>query len=207
MRRLPILPTLVVVLAVGAMIGLGLWQLQRAEWKEGLLAQYRSAATAPPLAGLPAGDLPDSLGFRKASLRCAVSGSPIQLGGQGPDGTAGFRSILPCRLADGREMMADIGWQRVGSVLPGPAAGTTLAARGALVPDEVLAKRFATRPVKPMPWLIVLETPLPGFAPSRPPAIDTIPNNHRGYAVQWFLFAAVALAIYGLAIRRRWLDR
>lgn len=207
MRRFPILPTLVVLLAVGAMIGLGLWQLQRAQWKEGLLARYRAAATAPPLAGLPAGPFPDSLGFRKASLHCVVAGAPIQLGGQGPNGAAGFRSILPCRLADGREMLADIGWQRVGSALAVPASGARLSSAGVLVPDEVLAQRFADRPVKPMPWLIVLETPQPGFAPSKPPAIDTIPNNHRGYAVQWFLFAAVALAIYGIAIRRRWLDR
>lgn len=207
MRRLPALPTLVVLLAVGAMIGLGLWQLQRAAWKEGLLARYRAAATAPPLAGLPAGTLPDSLGFRKASLDCVVAGAPIQLGGQGPDGAPGFRSILPCRLADGREMLADIGWQRVGSALPAPAAGRKLSAAGMLVPDEVLAERLAGRPVRPMPWLIVLETSLPGYAPSKPPAIETIPNNHRGYAVQWFLFATVALGIYGLAIRRRWLDR
>jgi len=207
MRRLPILPTLVVLLAVGAMIGLGLWQLQRAEWKEGLLARYRSAATAPPLAELPAGSLPDSLGFRKASLDCFVAGAPMQIGGQGPDGAPGFRSILPCRLADGREMLADIGWQQVGSALPAPASGARLSAAGVLVPDEVLAERFAGRPVRPMPWLIVLETAQPGYAPSKPPAIETIPNNHRGYAVQWFLFAAVALGIYGLAIRRRWLDR
>lgn len=207
MRRFPIVPTLVVLLAVGAMIGLGLWQLQRAQWKEGLLARYRAAATAPPLAGLPIGDLPDSLGFRKASLDCVVAGTPIQLGGQGPDGAPGFRSVLPCRLTDGRQILADIGWQRVGSALPGPASGRTLSAAGVLVPDDVLAQRFADRSVRPMPWLIVLETPQPGFAPSKPPAIETIPNNHRGYAVQWFLFAAVALAIYGLAIRRRWLDR
>ena len=31
-----------------------------------------------------------------------------------------------------------------------------------------------------------------------------IPNNHRMYAVQWFAFAAIALLIYGLALRKRW---
>jgi surfeit locus 1 family protein len=28
-----------------------------------------------------------------------------------------------------------------------------------------------------------------------------VPNNHRSYAVQWFLFAAAALIIYLLAVR------
>ncbi|HEX6072551.1 MAG TPA: SURF1 family cytochrome oxidase biogenesis protein, partial [Sphingomicrobium sp.] len=35
-RRLPVIPTIVVAAAVAAMIGLGIWQLQRAHWKEGL---------------------------------------------------------------------------------------------------------------------------------------------------------------------------
>ena len=40
MRRLPLLPTLVVAAAVATMIALGIWQLRRAEWKERLLADY-----------------------------------------------------------------------------------------------------------------------------------------------------------------------
>ena len=42
-RRLPIFPTIVVAAAVAIMIGLGMWQLQRAEWKEALLARYAAA--------------------------------------------------------------------------------------------------------------------------------------------------------------------
>ena len=38
MRRLPVLPTLVVAAAVVVMIGLGIWQLQRAAWKERLVS-------------------------------------------------------------------------------------------------------------------------------------------------------------------------
>jgi len=30
-----------------------------------------------------------------------------------------------------------------------------------------------------------------------------IPNNHWSYAIQWFAFAATALIIYALALRRR----
>ena len=35
------------------------------------------------------------------------------------------------------------------------------------------------------------------------PSDDSLPNNHRSYAVQWFLFAAVASIIYALALRKR----
>ena len=39
---------------------------------------------------------------------------------------------------------------------------------------------------------------------SAPPSPDTIPNNHLSYAIQWFLFAGIALIIYTLALRQRW---
>jgi cytochrome oxidase assembly protein ShyY1 len=42
-----------------------------------------------------------------------------------------------------------------------------------------------------------------GLEPSAPPSIDTIPNNHRSYAIQWFAFAAIALVIFLLALRGR----
>jgi len=43
----------------------------------------------------------------------------------------------------------------------------------------------------------------PGLEQSAPPTLASIPNNHRSYALQWFSFAAIALIIYGLALRKR----
>ena len=37
-----------------------------------------------------------------------------------------------------------------------------------------------------------------------PPSLGSIPNNHRSYAIQWFLFAGIAALIYFLALRLRW---
>jgi len=48
-RRLPIIPTIVVLAAVAVMIGLGIWQLQRARWKEGLIHRYAEAERLPPI--------------------------------------------------------------------------------------------------------------------------------------------------------------
>ena len=44
---------------------------------------------------------------------------------------------------------------------------------------------------------------MPGLRASGVPSADDTPNNHFAYAVQWFLFAAAALVIYILAVRRR----
>ena len=41
------------------------------------------------------------------------------------------------------------------------------------------------------------------FVLANPPSIEGIPNNHLAYVFQWFFFAAAALAIYWLALRRR----
>jgi surfeit locus 1 family protein len=51
---------------------------------------------------------------------------------------------------------------------------------------------------------LVAATPGPGLMASAPPSPDIIPNNHLSYAVQWFLFAGIAVLIYGLALRQRW---
>ena len=52
-RKLPLLPTIIVMLAIATMIGLGIWQLQRRNEKEALLATYRAAEGKPPI-GWPA---------------------------------------------------------------------------------------------------------------------------------------------------------
>ena len=51
--------------------------------------------------------------------------------------------------------------------------------------------------------LLVSAEAAPGLQPSEPPSLDAIPNNHLAYAVQWFLFAGVALVIYAIALHRR----
>ena len=53
------------------------------------------------------------------------------------------------------------------------------------------------------PITLTAATAAPPLAPSAAASIDSIPNNHRLYALQWFFFAAAALVIYLLALRRR----
>ena len=74
MRRLPPVPTLLVALAVAAMIGLGMWQLQRADEKERLLAEYQANAAMPaldldPLLDQDVAELPP-LAFRRVLVSC-----------------------------------------------------------------------------------------------------------------------------------------
>jgi len=203
MRRLPILPTLVVALAVAAMIGLGFWQLGRARWKADLLASYKAGANAPPLYGLPVGMALDALAFRRTHILCRITTAPIVLGGTDREGRTGFRNIVGCALIDGRVIMADIGWSPVGTTPVVPGIGQRIEADGRLIPDTVLAGRVLREAKGATPLLLVVEGAAPNLSPSVAPSIDSIPNNHLSYAVQWFLFAGVAAIIYLLALRKR----
>jgi surfeit locus 1 family protein len=55
----------------------------------------------------------------------------------------------------------------------------------------------------PQTLLLVADAPAPGLAANSTPDWRIVPNNHLSYAGQWFLFAAIASVIYGLALRSR----
>jgi surfeit locus 1 family protein len=62
-------------------------------------------------------------------------------------------------------------------------------------------------PDRRMGMRLVADGAAPGLQPSALPSPQSIPNNHLFYAVQWFAFAAIALIIYGLALRKRLKER
>lgn len=205
LRRLPLVPTLIVLLAVAAMIGLGVWQLQRLKQKDTAVAAYQ-ANMARPAAAYPANPVDDAYLFRVLSGNCLrVVGWQVQ-GGKSAKGQAGWRHIATCATgAEGPGMVVDMGvsttpdakvdWK--GGIVRGIATHE---------PDE---SRFVERisgKAMPLRLMIVSESAAPGLTPSQPPEPTSVPNNHLAYAVQWFLFAGVALIVYGFAVRKRLRD-
>ena len=118
MKRIPILATLVVCAAIAVMIKLGLWQLQRADEKNALLARYAVAAKLPEMAypAVPAGD---DLLFRRAGGLCLEPLTHQVEGGLNAKGDAGWRHIVSCRTgAEGPGLTVDIGWSRQFDIVP-----------------------------------------------------------------------------------------
>jgi len=190
MRFRPI-PTLVVALAVAAMVGLGIWQLRRAEWKDALLARYDQAARLPEIAWPAVPTDPERLYFRRAAGHCLEVVSWRAIAGRNLAGDPGWSHIASCRTgAEGPGIQVDAGWSRSAE----DPAWTGGPVRGVIAPDRLHAIR------------LVAAEPAPGLQPSAPPSRDTIPNNHRLYAIQWFLFALIAVVIYLLAVRRGHFD-
>ena len=188
-RRLPIIPTSLVLAAV-AMIGLGFWQLQRARWKDGLIARYAQAEKLPPVE-FPTVPTPDAQLplFRHATGMCLRTVGERTAAGENRGGEPGFVHIVDCATgAEGPGMSVELGWSK------NPNARAQW--RGGLV-SGVIAPDSKTR------LRLVAASAPPGLEPSAPPSLDAIPNNHRSYALQWFAFALTALIIYGLAVRKR----
>ena len=190
-KRLPLVPTLIVAAAVAVMIGLGIWQLDRAGWKKRLLAQYSEAQDLPPIAWptLPLAN--DQLPlFRHATGVCLRRVGSRAVAGENLSGEPGYIHIVDCTTgAEGPGMSVVVGWSKNPNARivwqGGPVSGI-------IGPDSKTRMR-----------LVAASAP-PGLEAAAPPSLQSIPNNHLFYAVQWFLFAGIALLIYVLALRKRW---
>lgn len=198
MKRVPIVATILVTFAAAAMIGLGIWQLQRREQKLALLAVLTANPTKPPIA-LPSPPIGDDLLFRKAGAFCLKPVSFVLDGA----GKAGFRVIARCATgAEGPGFSVQLGTTHDPEFKPkwtgGKVSGMISHAPSGV---PLIAMLFEKSPPKEL--MLVADTPAPGLAANEMPSIESIPNNHLAYAVQWFLFAAVAVIIYLLALRRR----
>jgi surfeit locus 1 family protein len=89
-------------------------------------------------------------------------------------------------------MSVEVGWSRDPNAKVNWTGGPV---SGIIVPD----RRARIR--------LVAGSAPPGLQPSKVPEVATAsavtPAGHRGYAATWFALAAVALVIYGLAVRKR----
>jgi cytochrome oxidase assembly protein ShyY1 len=192
-RRLPIVATILVLAAVGVMIDLGIWQLHRARWKEDLLANYGEAEKLPPIAWPTRPLRDDQLPlFRHATGVCTRIVGRRELAAENLAGEPGYGLIVDCTTGTGGpEMSVEVGWSNNPNAKINWNGGPV---SGVIGPDRMRRMR------------IVAASAPAGLEVAQPPSLSTIPNNHRSYAVQWFAFAAIALIIYGLALRRRFRD-
>lgn len=190
-RKLPIIPTIVVAAAVAAMLGLGIWQLQRASEKQKLLQRYAEAEKLPPIAfpTLPITDEQLPL-FRHATGVCLRPVGRRTVPGEGSSGEPGYVHIVDCSTgAEGPGMSVAVGWSKDPKAKIDWPGGPV---SGIIAPDNTTRLR-----------LVAASAP-PGLETVEPPSLTSIANNHRSYAIQWFLFAGMAALIYGLALRLRW---
>lgn len=218
MLKRMIVPLIFGLAGAAVLVGLGLWQVQRLQWKEGVLAEIEARIGAAPVA-LPAA--PDAAADKY--LPVAVTG--IWRDGQArvlssiKHVGAGHRLIDVLETSDGRRVLVDRGFLKQGQAAALP-EGQVAVTGNLHWPDEVdgftpapdleaglwfardvpaMAAALGTEPV-----LIVAREIVPG-APElirRPVDTSGIPNDHREYAITWFSLAAVWLGMTALLLWR-----
>jgi len=198
MKRPPVLSTIIVAVAVAAMIALGIWQLQRRTWKEALLARYEENTRLPRMA-FPRVAQGEAYLYRRAGAFCL---QPVNWRVEGA-GRFGWRVLADCRTgAEGPGFTAELGLSRDPNVKPawkgGPITGTIAPAPSH---DSLIATLSGKAAETGL--MLVADQPVAGLTPPPAPSPASIPNNHLAYAVQWFIFAALAAIIYAIALVRR----
>lgn len=208
MLRRMILPLVFGIGGTVVLAGLGVWQLERLAWKEGVLSEIETRISADPVP-LPAAPDPVRDRYLPVAVSGVFDGEELRVLASSRDTGAAYRMISAFDTQDGRRVMVDRG------LLPVETGENPLAGQGATVtgnlhwPDEVDSYTPApdldgniwfARDVPAMatalgaePVLIVARTIDGPDLAARPLPVDTghIPNNHLGYAVQWFGLAAV----------------
>jgi len=191
------------------LVSLGIWQVQRLAWKEGILAQIETRIAAEPVP-LPASFDRAADAYLPVEVTGPLRAAHIQVLVSRKNVGAGYRIIRPM-LQEGGDILIDLGF-----VATADAAdlrfeeGPPLTIVGNLQwPQEVdgftpepdlenniwfardvdaMAQALGTRPV-----LVVRRDAPNSGGPLSPLPVDTsaIPNDHLQYAITWFSLAAI----------------
>ena len=208
-------------IALCILIGLGVWQLQRREWKAGILAAIDASESGPPVAlqGTPP---PFAKVFVSGIMqpRCALYGIDVrdQLGGPPREGAQLLCVLQP---ANGPPLLADLGWMPTDDGAPDPLktevpSGPVTIQGYVRMPDRptwlspaddpdklhfytldprVIGPALGARDVAPF-TLVAMGQPGPAGAPVPADALPRPPNNHLQYAFTWFGLAGALVAVF-----------
>lgn len=210
-------------LALGCLLTLGTWQLQRLAWKTELIDRA-AARLGRPAVPLPTGDVDwAAYDLRHVAVQGRfVAGTTIVLGSAARDGVVGGALVAPLRLADGRVALVELGWLPAarlsaierGRAVPGDAVrldgiarwrGTSSPGLFTPPPDPAAGRWFAwdlpamgdALGVELLPVVIVLDRPVDVPDPPLPAAtVIDYRNEHLGYAVTWYGLAAALICVF-----------
>jgi surfeit locus 1 family protein len=226
-RRL-IAPGITAFITFWLLIALGIWQLHRLAWKEGILASIHQASISAPVP-LPAHPTPFEKIFVTGTWlpnQAALYGDQVHDSPAGP--IPGGELIQPLRLPNGTILLVDLGWVPEQTPLPitppGPVSVSgylhdPIAPGWFAGTDDPAKKLFYTLDPQRIaaglglpgaaPYTLIAMGPLPppgSPAPQPAQSLPSPPNNHYQYALSWFGFAFVLVFQFILFARKKLLD-
>jgi surfeit locus 1 family protein len=214
-----LVPTLLALVAVACLTGLGTWQLGRAAEKRALLASF--AAGEAPAVPLPAANRAHARYLRVLARGSYLDDRQFLLDNMTHAGQAGYRVLTPLLTDDGALLLVDRGW-----IPPGtdrarlPSVGVSAQARaisGRLdalpraglhleAPAEAGWPRRISYPTqreleaalgrRVYPEVLLLDAAATdGYLREwQPPGLT--PDRHLGYALQWYALALTLAVLY-----------
>jgi len=202
MRRIPIVPTIIVLAMAATLASLGVWQLERLEWKQGLIRQLEAAPRLPPVSPgefSAAMQGTQSIQYRRAEMPCSPGTVlPYDLrGGSSARGDSGFLVLVSCRPnRKSPDIVAVAGWTPRPDTVRVPVTVDTV------FKGLIIERPYGTAPDRPR-FMLIPDTAVPPLQLSQMPDPGGLPDNHLSYAGQWFGLAAALLGVYGVWLRRR----
>ena len=213
-----LVPLIFGIAGVAVLVSLGIWQMNRLAWKEGILAEIDARIAADPVA-LP--EAPTEAEDKYLPVRISGEFDPITLRvlASLKRVGAGHRLVTPMTLDDGRRILVDRGFLPVSSdaVAPPPQGAVEVTGNlhwpddqnSSTPPPDLDAGLWFARDLGPMaevldtlPLLVVTRTMTPADPDLTQIPVDSagIPNDHLQYAVTWFGLALVwaAMTLYYL---------
>jgi len=219
-------PTAIMLPIILFSLGLGVWQLDRREWKRDILDRIATNQAAPPM---PLEELVKGDPLRREYGRVTVSGTFLHdrefyLAARSLKNKVGMQVVTPLRTDSGSIVLFDRGWipseqkdpaKRAAGQLPGKVELTGIVRRTQekrqFAPDNDPAKNFwfhvdvpsmrkmaggTPDPVLDTFFLEADATPNPGGVPVGGQTRLDIPNDHLQYALTWFLIALAGIGVY-----------
>jgi len=210
------------------LVGLGVWQLQRLRWKEGLIAQLNATIARPPTA-LPAATSLRELEFHHVKFAGTfLNQGELYHHAIAANGNPGFDVITPLQIQGGAIVFVNRGFvpenrrdpaTRAAGEIAGPTIVTGLLrlpehrpswftpanepAKNLWFSMDLPAMATADRLTQVMPFYVDADaTPLPGGYPVGGQTDTKLPNDHLQYALTWFGLAALVPIYYFLFVRR-----
>lgn len=226
-------PTLAFLLVLPALMGLGFWQLDRAQQKKVLQAEYDARLSTAPIAIGAVLRPANELQYHRVKFSGYYDhGQTVYLDNRVHQGVVGYYIITPLKLAGGNtRVLVNRGWVAQGASraqLPDvePSATLQQITGVATVPHKKVFRlapaaqidtgwqqvwqhmdmaRFAEAVNYPIQPIVVLLDSASGAAGfvRQWRRLDTRITMHQGYAFQWFAMAAVLTGIYAFYTLRR----
>lgn len=228
-RRL-IGPGLATLVATAILVCLGVWQLHRLTWKEGIIAaiEARSTAAPQPLPPVSAwsGLRPEDYDYRRVEASGHFENAQESYIFHSVEGGAGYYVMTPLRLDRGGIVIVNRGFvpdslkdpaRRAAGQPAGPVHVVGLMrppeARNLFTPADdpahglyftrdpaAIAARLKLADVAPF-TIDADTTPNPGGWPRGGVTQLAVPNNHLSYALTWF---GLALGLIGVFVSFAW---